>query len=139
MKKALVFSAGELQTIATALIDLGNQTEKEATSGNDKDRAKRYFSAGNEIRYLISYENTCIDKATTIVFDPEELKDIAGALMAASYKAEYEAYLAGLRAEDAEAGDLRNSEQSKKVILETQARELRSMAETVKEYAEDNI
>ena len=59
--------------------------------------------------------------------------------MAASYKAEYEAYLAGLRAEDAGTADLRNSEQSKKVILETQARELRSMAETVKEYTEDNI
>lgn len=95
MQKALIFTPNNLQTISAALVDLGFQTEQEATKLDEaagdivRERAKGYYALANGIRYYLQFEYSGSGEVkTALVFDPEELDSMARALMAAQYRAE---------------------------------------------------
>ena len=142
MKQTPVFKPDFLQAAATALIDLGRTTKEEAAKIDDTEkraiaweRGERYSNTGDEIQARLT-DSELNNGATTLEFDFDEMQDIEQALRAASYKAEYEAYLTGISAADTNNPNEFNAAQSRRIILETQARALRSMADTVNEYAD---
>lgn len=142
MQKVLTFSLNELQAVVAALVNLGNDTGKEAKDlGGDKGealnkKAREYFSIANEIGYYAKFgglgESSGVQ--ATLSFDAAELRDIAKALTAESHRAEHSAYLAHLSEEIAGTEDARKAEQGKQALFAAQAREFLSMAETIDIY-----
>ena len=90
MQKTLIFTPANLQTIAAALVDLGNDTALDEAAGDIvRERAKSYYALANGIRYYLQFEYSGSGEVkTALVFDPEELDSMARALMAAQYRAE---------------------------------------------------
>lgn len=90
MQKTLIFTPTNLQTIAAALVDLGNDTVLDEAAGDIvRERAKSYYTLANSIRYYLQFEYSGSGEVkTALVFDPEELDSMARALMAAQYRAE---------------------------------------------------
>ena len=90
MQKTLIFTPTNLQTIAAALVDLGNDTALDEAAGDIvRERAKSYYALANSIRYYLQFEYSGSGEIkTSLVFDPEELGSMARALMAAQYRAE---------------------------------------------------
>lgn len=133
MQKALIFTPNNLQTISTALVDLGFQTEQEATKLDEAagdivgERAKGYYALANGIRYYLQFEYSGSGEVkTALVFDPEELDSMARAIMAAQH-----------RAEAAASGKAKEgTEPAQRKLYREQAEAYGKLAETIKIHLE---
>lgn len=142
MRETPIYKPDFLQAAAAALAALGETTKEEAAKIDDAEkraiaweRGERYSKTGDEIQARLN--NSELNSGTvTLEFDFDEMQDIEQALRAESYKVDYEAYLTGISAADTNNPDEFNAAQSKRIVLETQARALRGMADTVNEYAD---
>ena len=133
MQKALIFTPNNLQTISAALVDLGFQTEQEATKLDEaagdivRERAKGYYALANGIRYYLQFEYSGSGEVkTALVFDPEELDSMARAIMAAQH-----------RAEAAASGKAKEgTEPAQRKLYREQAEAYGKLAETIKIHLE---
>lgn len=130
MKKTLTFSDVNLQAIATALIEMGEPMEQQ----------EAYSRIAKEINHNLLFEGE--DKHnginSTLTFEPDELELITTALEAAGHRAEYQAYLSELRADDALNESSRYREQSNRALYDTIAREYMSIADTIKLFSQQS-
>lgn len=133
MQKALIFTPNNLQTISAALVDLGFQTEQEATKLDEaagdivRERAKSYYALANGIRCYLQFEYSGSGEVkTALVFDPEELGSMARAIMAAQH-----------RAEAAASGKAKEgTEPAQRKLYREQAEAYGKLAETIKIHLE---
>lgn len=134
MQKTLIFTPTNLQTIAAALVDLGNDTALDAAAGIDeaagdivRERAKSYYTLANSIRYYLQFEYSGSGEVkTALVFDPEELDSMARAIMAAQH-----------RAEAAASGKAKGgTEPAQRKLYREQAEAYGKLAETIKNHLE---
>lgn len=86
MRKALIFEKNRLQTIAAALIDLGDLCE-DVTKYLDGDikaytleQAAEYKRLANEIRYYCQFDQSGGAVRETLLFEPKELEHIMKAV-----------------------------------------------------------
>ena len=133
MQKALIFTPNNLQTISAALVDLGFQTEQEATKLDEaagdivRERAKSYYALANGIRYYLQFEYSGSGEGkTALIFDPEELDSMARAIRAAQH-----------RAEAAASGKAKGgTEPAQRKLYREQAEAYGKLAETIKIHLE---